>query len=217
MKVSGIPHRRDGIPVRIPWSRCTSGNKDVYLPSPHSQSSCPHHEQSQMSRDMGGNLCWTHWKTKVKLLPHMHKCFFSWLPVARGIGKIEPLTSVRRSARLQKSIHQPEIQEQLLQLPSPTSITLDKEVRSTFLWNTIWPLTSAEVSARSISLCQTFLFRSKAKAKARSKWRARTESQTWGQRSCPYTFPRPGKAYPKTSTNLTCKPCCWSRYTYRSS
>lgn len=48
----------------------------------------------------------------------------------RGIGEKKPLTSVRRSARLQKSIRlhqQPEIQEQLFQLPSPTSITPDKE------------------------------------------------------------------------------------------
>ena len=36
--------------------QCTSGNKDVCLPFPHSQSSCSHHEQSQMLRDMGGNF-----------------------------------------------------------------------------------------------------------------------------------------------------------------
>ncbi|MCJ1427645.1 hypothetical protein MMC29_005549 [Sticta canariensis] len=53
-------------------------------------------------------------------------------PAARpgDIGKRKPLKSVCRSARLQKSTHlhqQLEIQEQLIQLPSPTSITLDKE------------------------------------------------------------------------------------------
>ncbi|KAL8644824.1 MAG: hypothetical protein Q9210_007051 [Variospora velana] len=49
----------------------------------------------------------------------------------RGIGKKELPTAVRRSARfLQKDVRlhqQPKIQEQLFQLPSPTSISPDKE------------------------------------------------------------------------------------------
>ncbi len=192
-------------------------NKDVCLPSPHSQSSCPHHEQSQMLRDMGGNFCWTRWKTKVKLLPNMPKCFFSWQPVAahpRGIGKKEPLTPVRRSARLQKSIilhQQPEIQERLLQLPSPTSITLDKEVCPPVLIQ-IRPLTPAEASAQSISLGQTFPFRSKAKA----KWRAWTESKRWGQSIESSAFAEPGEAHTKTTSSLSCKSHCWGRCTHRS-
>lgn len=45
-----------------------------------------------------------------------------------------PVTPVRKSARLQERkclCQQPEIQEQLFQLPSPTSLTPDKEVCST--------------------------------------------------------------------------------------
>jgi len=85
----------------------------------------------------------------------------------RGIKRKRSVTPVRRSTRLQKIIRlhqQPEIQERLLQLPSPISITLDKEVRFPALIQ-LRPLTPAEASAQSISLDQTFPSRSKAKAK----------------------------------------------------
>ena len=88
-------------------------------------------------------------------------------PQPRGIKRKRSITPVRRSARLQKIIRlhqQPEIQERLLQLPSPISITLDKEVRFPALIQ-LRPLTPAEASAQSISLDQTFPSRSKAKAK----------------------------------------------------
>ena len=51
----------------------------------------------------------------------------------RGIKRQQSVTPVRKSARLQEKerlFQQSEIQEQLLQLPSPTSTTPDKEVRS---------------------------------------------------------------------------------------
>ncbi|MCJ1422374.1 hypothetical protein MMC29_000254 [Sticta canariensis] len=50
----------------------------------------------------------------------------------RGVDRKKSITPVRKSARLQKRKHlyqQPEIQEQLVQLPSPTSITPDEERR----------------------------------------------------------------------------------------
>ena len=52
------------------------------------------------------------------------------------IGRKEALTPARKSARLQEKqrlYQQPGIQEQILQLPSPTSISPDEEVYSTSL------------------------------------------------------------------------------------
>ncbi len=185
--------------------QCISGNKDVCLPFSHSQSSCSHHEQSQMLRDMSGNFYWTHWETKVKLLSTMPKCFFSWQLVAahsREIGKKESLTPVRRSARLQKSTSQ---------LSSSTSITLDKEVLSSVLIQ-IRSLTSVEAFAQFISLDQTFPFRSKATA----KWRAWTESNRWGQSIESFAFAESEETHTKTTTSLSCKSHCWGRCTHRS-
>ncbi len=192
-----------------------SDNKDVCLPFSHFQS-CSHHEQSQMLRDMSGNFCWTHWKTKVKLLSNMSKCFFSWQLVAahsRGIGKKESLTPVRRSARLQKSIilHQQSKIQERLQLSSSTSITLDKEVRPSVLIQ-IRSLTSVEAFAQFISLDQIFSFRSKAKA----KWRAWTESKRWDQSIESFAFAESEETHTKTTTSLSCKFHCWERCTHRS-
>lgn len=56
------------------------------------------------------------------------------------IPRIEALTPVRKSARLQykqRLYQQPEVQEQLLSLSSPTSITPDQEVCSAVLQFTI--------------------------------------------------------------------------------
>ena len=82
----------------------------------------------------------------------------------RDIGKKEPLTSVCRSAHLEKSIRlyqQPEIQEQLFQLPSPTSITPDKEVHSTTLGVQLRPLTQAKAPT---GISRPFQSRSKEEA-----------------------------------------------------
>lgn len=76
----------------------------------------------------------------VKQPPIHSKPFFSCQPVAaqpRGIERKKSVTPVRKSARLQERkglYHQREIQEQLLQLPYPVSITHDKEVRSRIPW-----------------------------------------------------------------------------------
>ena len=39
------------------------------------KSSCPHHEQIQMSRDVGSNFCWTRWKTGKLIVPAPEELF----------------------------------------------------------------------------------------------------------------------------------------------
>ncbi len=139
--------------------------------------------------------------------------FFSWQLAAahsREIEKKELLTPVRRSARLQKSIilhQQLKIQERLLQLSSSTSITLDKEVRSSVLIQ-IRSLTSVEAFA---IIDQIFSFRSKAKA----MWRAWRESKRWDQSIGSFAFAESGEIHTKTTTSLSCKSHCWERCTHR--
>lgn len=121
---------------------------------------------------------------------------------SRGIEKKESLTSVRRSARLQKSTSQ---------LSSSTSITLDKEILSSVLIQ-IRSLTSVEAFAQFISLDQIFSFRSKATA----KWRAWTESNRWGQSIESFAFAESEETHTKTTTSLSCKFHCWERCMHRS-
>ena len=170
-----------------------------------------------MSRDLGRQPFLDPLKPQGKKATKHFKPFFSWHPVAaepRCVKPKRPFTPVRRSARLHKIIRlhqQPEIQEQLLQLPSPISITLDREVRPPVLIQ-LQPLTPVEASAQSISLSQTFPSRSKAKA----KWRAWTESKRWGQSTGSSAFSESGGAHTKTTASLSCKSRCWERCTHRS-
>lgn len=83
----------------------------------------------------------------------------------RAIKRNKSVTPIRKSARLQEKerlVQQSEIQEQLLQLPSPISITPDKEVRSLrSLGVHLQPLTQAKASTgisqpfQSISQAET--------------------------------------------------------------
>lgn len=85
------------------------------------------------------------------------------MPPPRDIKRNKSVTPIRKSARLQEKdrlVQQSEVQEQLLQLPSPTSITPEKEVRSIrSIGVQLHPLTRAKAST---GISQPFQSRSKA-------------------------------------------------------
>ncbi len=81
-------------------------------------------------------------------------------------------------------------------------------------------LQSLVIQLRSLTQVKVFTEISQllqSRSKAKTKWRAWTESQIWGQKSCSFIFSSSEKTYAKTSTNLICKSCCWRHNTFRSS
>lgn len=102
---------------------------------------------------MGDTLHWTHWETNVKpliYLPYRPLANESILAPQYSLKRKRSCTPARQSARLQerKGLHQqPEVQDHAFQLPSPTSITPDKEVHPKALGVQSQSLTQAKASA----------------------------------------------------------------------
>ena len=142
-------------------------------------------------------------KTQGKTAITHFKPFFSWQwqrnhAISNGKGRLRLF--VRAYVYKRKNV---------FVLLQPV-LRLTKRYVLQFLTIQLRSLTLVKVSTGISQLLQS-------RSKAETKWRAWTESQTWGQRSCSFIFPSSEKTYAETSTNLTCKSCCWRHNTFRSS